>query len=152
MPSFTIQIEAPPERVFEELAHVERHPSWANPKARLTMAQTGGEGPGLGATYRSNAVFGGKDVSADLTVTGFDPSTRFTIRSTQHQQGKKDVWYQNDYVLRPSGAGTTVTKHLTGGLSPVIFLVASRAIRKDAMTSLANLKRRMESAEPANGS
>ena len=40
MPEFTIQIDAPPELIFDELSHVERHPSWANPKAQMTMEQT----------------------------------------------------------------------------------------------------------------
>jgi uncharacterized protein YndB with AHSA1/START domain len=37
MPEFTIQIDAPPELIFDELSHVEQHPSWANPKSQMTM-------------------------------------------------------------------------------------------------------------------
>ena len=144
MPSFTISIAAPPDRTFEELSHVERHPSWANVRSKMTMEQTGGDGPGPASTYRSSGAFAGKDVSADITVTAFEPSSRFAIRSIQHQQGKKDVWYENDYTLTADGTGTTLTKHLTGGLSPIIFFLASRAIRKDAMTSLRNLKELLE--------
>jgi hypothetical protein len=39
MPTFSIQIAAPPEPIFEEISHVERHPSWANPKANMQMEQ-----------------------------------------------------------------------------------------------------------------
>ena len=99
MPEFTIQIDAPPERVFEELSHVERHTSWANPKSSMTMEQTGGAGPGPTSTYRSSGVFVGKNVSADITVTAFDPPRHFAIRSDQHQEGKKDIWYLNDYTF-----------------------------------------------------
>ena len=66
-------------------------------------------------------------------MIAFEPSTRFTIRSIQHQPGKKDVWNENDFTLAPEGAGTVLTKHLTGGFGPVIFFLASRAIKKDAM-------------------
>lgn len=149
MPSYSIRIQAPPERVFEELSHVERHPAWANPKSKMAMEQTGGAGPGAGSTYRSGGVFVGKDVSADITVTRFDPPRRFTIRSEQHQPGKKDVWYENDYTLAADGDETVVTKHLTGGLSPVVFFLAGPAIRRDAMTSLRNLKRLVESNPPS---
>ena len=145
MPEFTIQIDAPPERVFDELSHVERHTSWANPKSNMTMEQTGGAGPGPTSTYRSSGVFTGKKVSADITVTAFDPPRRFAIRSDQHQEGKKDSWYQNDYTLAADGGGTTVTKHVTGSISPVVFFLASLAIKKDAMTSLKNLKAQVES-------
>ena len=34
MYSYAIDIAAAPEAVFDELSHVERHPTWANPKAR----------------------------------------------------------------------------------------------------------------------
>jgi uncharacterized protein YndB with AHSA1/START domain len=144
MPSFTIQIDAPPERVFEELSHVERHTAWANPKSEMTMEQTGGTGPGQGSTYRSTGVFTGKPVSADIRVTAFDPPHRFSIRSIQHQEGKKDTWYENDYTLAPNGSGTTLTKTLTTSLSPVVIFLASFAIKKDAMTSLRNLKATLE--------
>jgi uncharacterized protein YndB with AHSA1/START domain len=145
MPNVTIQIDAPPERVFEELSHVERHPTWANPKSQMTMQQTGGDGPGAMATYRSSGVFTGKAVSADITVAAFDPPRRLTLRVDQHQDGKKDVWYENDYTLEPSANGTTVTKHLTGGLNPIVFFIAGPAIKKDALTSLRNLKQLVES-------
>ena len=38
--NFSIVIDAPPERVFERLADVATHPSWANPKADMRMEQT----------------------------------------------------------------------------------------------------------------
>ncbi len=145
MPEFSIQIDASPDRVFEELSHVERHPTWANPKSKMTMEQTGGDGPGSASTYRSSGVFTGKDVSADIRVMAFDPPRRFAIRSDQHQQGKKEVWYQNDYTLTPQGSGTLLTKHVTGGISPIVFFLAAFAIKKDAMTSLRNLKQLVES-------
>jgi hypothetical protein len=137
--------------VFDELSHVERHPTWANPKASMTMQQTSGEDPGPDARYRSTGVFTGKEVSADISVTKFDPSREFSIRSDQHQDGKHDAWYENDYTLRAEGGGTVVTKHVTGSLSPVVFALAHFAIKKDAMTSLGNLKRMMESKATAGG-
>jgi len=151
MPEFTIQIDAPPEMVFDELSHVERHPTWANPKAQMTMQQTMGDGPGPSATYRSSGVFTGKNVSADISVTKFDPPREFSIRSDQHQEGKKDAWYENDYTLRSDGSGTVVSKHVTGSLSPVVFALAHLAIRKDAMTSLRNLKKAVEAKGATGG-
>jgi uncharacterized protein YndB with AHSA1/START domain len=144
VPTFTIQIQAPPERVFDELSHVERHASWANPKAKMGMEQVAGEGPGSGSAYRSSGVFVGKNVSADITVTAFEPPRRFTIRSDQHQEGKKDVWYQNDYTLTPQDGGTLLQKQVTTNTSPVMMFIAAPAIKKDAMTSLRNLKAKVE--------
>ena len=142
---FKIEIDAPPERVFSHLEDVPTHPSWSNPKANMTMGQTAGTGPGVDAKYRSSGVFVGKPVSADITVTAYDPPRRFAIRSDQQQEGKKEVWYLNDYTLSPANGGTVVTKHVTSNGNPAIFDLAYPAVRADAMTALRNLKRVAES-------
>jgi uncharacterized protein YndB with AHSA1/START domain len=145
MPTFKIEIQAPPEKVFDELSHVERHPSWANPKANMGMEQVGGDGPSTGSRYRSSGVFVGKPVTADITVTAFEPPRRFAIRSDQHQEGKKDVWYQNDYSLTPQNGGTLLQKTVTSNAPGLIFVIAYPAIKKDAMTALKSLKAKVES-------
>jgi uncharacterized protein YndB with AHSA1/START domain len=144
MPTFKIQVQAPPETVFDYLADATRHGEWANPKSSMTMDDVSGGAPGAGHKYRSTAVFTGKPVSADLEVTAFERPRHFRIRLDQHQEGKKDVWYENDYQLSAANGGTEIVKQLTGGLSPMIFFIAAPAIRKDAMTSLRNLKARVE--------
>ena len=143
--TFRIKIDAPPERVFDELSHVERHPSWANPVAQMKMEQTAGDGPGAASKYRSSGVFVKKAVSADITVTEYDPPRRFAIRSDQHQEGKKDVWYLNDYTLTADAGGTTLEKHVTSNGNPALFVIAYPAVRKDAMTALRNFKKKVES-------
>jgi uncharacterized protein YndB with AHSA1/START domain len=142
---FSIAIDAPPERVFEHLADVPTHPTWANPKAKMTMEQTAGSGPGPGAAYRSSAVFVGKPVTADISVVAYEMPERFAIRSEQHQEGKEDVWYVNDYTLTPEGGGTRLTKRVTSNGNPVLFYLAYPGVRADQMTSLRNLKRLAES-------
>lgn len=142
---FTIHIGASPDKVFSRLSDVTTHPSWSNPKAQMTMEQTAGSGPGPDARYRSSGVFVGKPVSADITVTAYDPPRRFAIRSDQHQEGKRDVWYQNDYTLTSADGGTVVTKRVTSNGNPAMLILAYPAVRADAMTSLRNLKRVAES-------
>jgi len=145
MYSFTIDIAVPPEAVFDELAHVERHPAWANPKAKMTMEQVACDGPGADARYRSSGVFINKRVTADIGVTAYEPGRRFAIRSDQHQPGKKDQWFENSYALEAAGGGTRLTKSTTGNGNPIVGFLAKPAIKKDAMTSLANLKSLLES-------
>src|SRR2546423_7906434 len=140
VPTFKIQIDAQPEKVFDELSHVERHPSWANPKANMGMEQVAGDGPGSASAYRSSGVFVGKSVTADITVTAYEPPRRFAIRSDQHQEGKKDVWYQNDYTLTPQSGGTMLAKNVTSNAPAAIFIIAYPAIKKDAMTAPKSLK------------
>jgi uncharacterized protein YndB with AHSA1/START domain len=140
-----ITIDAPPEAVFDELSHVERHPTWANPAANMTMEQVAGDGPGRDARYRSSGVFGKSPVSADVSVKAFQPSGLFAVRSIQHQDGKKDAWYEHTYTLSAQGSGTLLEKATDGSFNPVVRLLAGPAIKKDAMTSLTSLKRLLES-------
>ena len=142
---FSIGIDAPPERVFAHLADVPAHPRWANPKAKMTMEQTAGTGPGADAAYRSSGVFVGKPVTADISVVAYEKPGRFAIRSEQHQEGKRDIWYVNDYTLTPEGGGTRLTKRVTSNGNPLPFYLAYPAVRADQMKSLRNLKRLAES-------
>jgi len=144
MYSYAIEIAAAPGAVFDELSHVERHPTWANPKADMTMEQTDGDGPGPGARYRSSGIFVNKAVTADIAVTTYEPTRRFAIRSDQHQEGKGDVWYLNSYTLEPIAGGTRLVKSTDSNGSRLVTLIARPAIKKDAMTSLTNLKRLLE--------
>jgi uncharacterized protein YndB with AHSA1/START domain len=152
---FTTHIDAPPEQVFDEVSHVERHPSWANPTSQMRMEQTAGDGPGTPSHYVSHAIFIKKYVSADIDVTRFEPSRVFELRSTQHQDGKRDTWAQHTFTFTPQDGGTTVTRKMTGQPSfggAMIGLIAYPAIKKDANISLANLKKLMESKAPTGGS
>jgi len=142
--TFKIQIGAPPDRVFDELSHVERHPTWANPKAEMKMEQVSGEGPGKDSRYRSSGMFVKKPISADIAVTAYDEPRRFSIRADQHQEGKKDVWYESEYKLTPQDGGTLVQKRLTSNGNPVVLYIAYPAVRADAMASLRNLKTKLE--------
>jgi len=142
---FSIPIDAAPERVFARLADVASHPSWANPKSEMAMEQTAGAGPGPEARYRSSGVFVGKAVSADISVTAYDPPRRFAIRSDQHQEGKRDVWYVNDYTLEARDGGTLLHKRVTSDTNPLVLYLAYPGIRADAMRSLRNLKAAVES-------
>jgi uncharacterized protein YndB with AHSA1/START domain len=147
VPTFSITIAAPPERVFDEVSHVERHPSWANPKAQMRMQQTLGGGPGAGSHYVSHAIFVGRPVSADIDVTRFERPHAFALKATQHQEGKKDTWIEHTFTFTPTSDGTTVTKHMTGPFSvgaALIGAIAYPAIRRDSMISLGNLKRLLE--------
>ena len=144
--TFKIQIDAPPEAVFDYLSDMKRHPEWANPKAKMKMEEVSGGAPAKGATYHSRALFIGKPVSADLTVTEFDRPRRFTFSVMHHQDGKKDASFEQSFRLTAAGGGTMVEKVVGGGGNPVVGYLVYPAIRGDAMASLRNLKTRVESA------
>jgi len=133
-----------PEQAFDYVSDVSRHPEWANPSAKMRMDPVSGGAPHLGAKYRSQAVFVRKPVSADLEITTFDRPGTFAYSVSHHQQGKKDVRYDNTFAFTGVEGGTQIEKSLSSDGNPMVFLIAYPAIRGDAMKSLRNLKAKLE--------
>jgi hypothetical protein len=133
-----------PEQAFDYVSDVSRHPEWANPSAKMRMEPVSGGAPHLGARYRSEAVFVRKPVSADLEITKFDRPGAFAYSVFHHQQGKKDVHYENTFTFTGADGGTLIEKSLSSDGNPMVFFIAYPAIRGDAMKSLRNLKAKLE--------
>lgn len=140
-----IQIDAPPEAVFDTLADMPHHGEWANPKAKLTVHEVSGGPPAVGSKYRSEQVFFGKPAAAQLEITAFDRPKRFAFAVTQ-PQGKKDVHLTQTFDLTPSEGGTRLERTTDGDGSPILGIIAYPAIKADGNVQLRNLKARVESS------
>ena len=140
------QITAPPEAVFEKLADMPGHGEWANPNAKLKVHEVSGGAPHLGSKYRSEAVFFGKPVSADLEIAVFERPRKFAYSVSHHQQGKKDVHLLHSFTLMPAGGGTMLELTTTGDGNPLLGVIFYPAIKSDRNKSLNNLKAKLESA------
>lgn len=143
---FKIHIDAPSEEVFDYLADMSRHAEWANPKAQMQIEAVDGAAPGAGTRYRSSGIFVGKATTADTEVTRFERPRVFSYRLAQHLDGKPDVHFEHTFTLRGDGPGTDLEKATWSDGNPVAGFLAYPAIRRDAMTSLRNLKATLESA------
>lgn len=142
---FRIQVDAPPEAVFDVLADMKGHPGWANPKANMAMEEVSGGPPAMGSKYRSSGVFIGKSTTADIEITKFDRPRVFAYRLAQHMP-KGDTHFEHTYTLTPKDGGTQVEKASWSDGNPIMGFLAYPAIRADAMVSLRNLKAKVEAA------
>jgi hypothetical protein len=138
-----------PEEAFDYVSDISRHPDWANPSAKMRMEAVSGGAPHLGAKYRSQAVFVRKPVSADLEITKFERPRTFAYSVAHHQQGKKDVHYENTYTFTRADGGTLIEKSLSSDGNQIVLMIAYPAIRGDAMKSLRNLKTSLEGSRSA---
>jgi uncharacterized protein YndB with AHSA1/START domain len=141
------QIDAPPERVFDKLADMPTHGEWANPKAQLKVSDVSGGAPHMGSKYRSEAVFFGKPVSADLEIVAFERPRKFSYSVSHHQQGKKDVHMTHAFTLTPAGGGTLLELVSDGDGSPIAGVIFYPAIKADRNKSLNNLKAKVEGSK-----
>lgn len=138
-----IQVNAPPERVFDVLADFENHGSWANQKAGLQVKPVSGGPLAVGSTFHSEQTFAGKHAAADIKVTKVAAPS--TLAFEAHQGGKKPVVYTSTFTLTPAGGGTLVERTVDANPSSIVVAIAKPAIKADMMKALKNLKARVES-------
>jgi len=102
--SFTVN--APPEEAFALISDLTRSPEWAtNP---LTVEVVGGGPLGVGARYRSEAKFMGKDVHAEQEVTAYEPPTHFACTNTEGRER-----YLHDFTVHEQSGKAVIERTIT---------------------------------------
>jgi uncharacterized protein YndB with AHSA1/START domain len=143
---WTIQIDAPPEAVFDTVSDMAKHGEWANKNAKLTVYEVAGGPPALGSRYRSEATFFGKPAHGDLEIVAFDRPRKFAYSVAHKQEGKKDVHLTHTFILAPESGGTELERITDGDGSPILGVIFYPAIKSDGKAQLRNLKARVEAA------
>jgi uncharacterized protein YndB with AHSA1/START domain len=145
--TWKIHIDAPPQAVFDALADVPNHSSWADDKSQLKIMPVSGGPSALGSKYLSEQIFFGKKNSADLEIVGFDPPRRFALAISQRPDGReRDDHLTHTFTLTPDGTGTMLQRDTTGDGNPLLGLIAFPAIKKNGYDSLKKLKAKLESS------
>ena len=146
--TWKMQIDAPPDAVFDTLTDMPNHGKWANHSAHLKVSEVSGGEPHLGSKYRSESVFFNKPATADLEIISFDRPKKFAYSVAHHQQNKKDVHLTHTFTLTPQGGGTLLTRTTDSDGSPLLGVIFYPAIKSDGKKSLTNLKNQVEASAP----
>ena len=135
----SVRFNASAETVFAHVGDPTTHPSWSA-KAPLQVQKTS-DGPiAVGTEFRSTSKFLGKPVSAQLTITQYDPPKRIAFTAA-HDEGT----YEHDFTLEESDGATLVTRRVTipvpRGIKGLLArVVAPTAIAKEAVKALERLR------------
>jgi uncharacterized protein YndB with AHSA1/START domain len=120
-PTWTVTIDATPDKVWPWVANLEKHSDWS-PKP-YHVEWLSGEPNALGSTFRSKGwVPNDKSHAMEGRIAVSEPQKIFEVVSHDDKQE-----WTNRYELTPSGAQTTVTKSMAGprgGLQKAIYAVA----------------------------
>lgn len=121
-PTWTVTIDATPERVWPWIGDLEKHADWS-PKP-FHVEWLSGEPNAVGSTFRSVGwVPNDKNHSMEGRVSASEPHKVFEVVSHDDKQE-----WTNRYELVPSGAQTAVTKTMAGppltGVQKAIYAVA----------------------------
>ncbi len=105
--SVTAWTRLPPAAAFDYIADVTRHPEWANDP--LTVERVD-DGPlGVGSRFHAVGHQAGKDWPSELTVTAYDPPSRFAFTATGGPIGTTDDrLHRHEFLLTPKDGGTEV--------------------------------------------
>lgn len=143
-PTWTVTINATPERVWPLVSDLGRHGEWSPKPYKVEWLS--GEPNAVGSTFRSTGWLPqDKQHSMEGRVTANEPMKTFEVVT----HDAKEEW-TNRFELTPSGSQTTVTKMMVGpslsGVKKVAFSVVSALFVNGAVQKGMNmLKTRVES-------
>lgn len=140
----SVRFNVPPEAIFAHIGDPTMHDTWSA-KAPLKVQKIGDDPVGVGSAFRSTSKFLGKPVSAQLTITQYDPPKRIAF-TAEHGEGT----YEHDFTLEEHEGGTLVTRRVTipapPGLKGLLArFVAPTAIAREAVKALQRLRSQIES-------
>ena len=111
-PTWSIFINAPPERVYPYLADVGRHGEWGSEAdAMVISAETPGE-PSVGKTYKAEGTLLGKRNPSTVKITALDPPKTIEIEA-EDSSGKSG----HVFTLTPQDGGTSSSGRSMGSSS-----------------------------------
>lgn len=143
MPTYRVStdVAADPAAVFDAVADLPGHASWAADPIEVMPVDDAPVGPGK--HYRSTATSKGKTFVADLVVTEHDPPRRFAFTATD-----ATGCYQHRFTVSSAGAGSRVEREIHGDLTPsqrlLFTLVYLPVKRPNARKAMARLKAAVE--------
>ncbi len=147
----SIEIAAPPEKVFDLLTDLDRLQEWAtiagdavNPPTK-PLAQ--------GATWKHKVKVAGVELEGDWNVVAIDPPRLVEYEATRSEGG----WLKMRQSVAPSEGGSRVELEVDyelpwGALGQAVDkLVVERRNDREAEESLENLKNILEGRQPQHG-
>ena len=151
----SIDISAPPHRVWDLVADIRRHPEFAGPKSITKVVDF--DGPvAVGNRWVAHEKFGPQKFDAPSEITAVDEGTRLEwvsyppMKDGNRGKGGTVVW---GYELGPSGDGTRLEHHMTvleprkGAVALKAMYMVFRLPAKQlagGRTTLENIKRAAE--------
>jgi uncharacterized protein YndB with AHSA1/START domain len=137
-PTWTVTIDAPPEKVWPWVADLAKHREWSPKPYRMEWLS--GDPNAVGSRFRSHGWLPqDKDHEMEGTITANEPRSRYELVATDASGD-----WMNRYELAPHGSGTVVTKTMVGPSPtgagkvafPVIFAVLVRPGVQKGMNQL----------------
>ena len=141
--SYSVDIKAPQQKVFDYVADVARHGEWGSEADHMKVTADKPGPPAVGSRYRAEGMLNGKPNSSVVTTTALEAPNRIAFDAEDSNSN-----FHHEFVLTPAGGGTHVERHVTMTKGPFYFplvlAIFKGTVQKNYNGAMANLKTKME--------
>lgn len=141
-PAWSVDINAPPEKVYGYVADISRHPEWGLDDMEIE----GPSGPAtVGATYKAVGTLQGKRNPSTVRVTELEAPQRieFEVEDSSGRIG-------HVFTFTSVDGSTHMTRQMYAikqpAMAPITYLMNRGAINRNFNGALAKLKERLEAS------
>jgi uncharacterized protein YndB with AHSA1/START domain len=141
--AYTVEVNAPPSKVFDYVADVSRHGEWGSEDDHMkATAETPGP-PAMGSRYKADGLLNGKPNQSTVPITALEPPKRLAFDAED-----SNSVFHHEFTFTPAGGGARVERHVTMTKGPFYFpLVLSifkSTVQKNYNGAMSNLKAKMD--------
>src|ERR1700686_1765665 len=141
---YTVDVKAPPAKVFDYVADVSRHGEWGSADDHMKATA---EKPGpaaMGSRYKAEGMLNGKLNNSTVTITALEAPKRLAFDAED-----ANSVFHHEFVLSAADGGTHVERPATMTKGPFFFplglAIFSTTVKKNYNGAMSNLKTKMES-------
>ena len=141
--SYSVDVKAPQQKVFDFVADVSRHGEWGSADDHMKATADKPGLPAVGSRYRAEGLLNGKPNSSVVTITALEAPKRIAFDAED-----SNSIFHHEFVLTPNGGGTQVERHVTMTKGPFYFplvlAIFKGTVQKNYNGAMSNLKTKME--------
>ena len=143
-PTWTIEVAAPPEKVYAYVADLARHGEWGSEADHMSITPESPGAPAVGKTYSAEGTLLGKRNPSKVVITELDPPRRVEFEYEDSRGSGGHV-----FTFTPQNGGTLVSRQLYGikqpFFGPLLLRIFKKKIDVNYNGALQNLKTKLES-------
>jgi uncharacterized protein YndB with AHSA1/START domain len=141
--SYSVDIKAPPSKVFDYVADVSRHGEWGSADDHMKASAEKPGPPAVGARYKADGMLNGKANPSVVTITALESPKRLAFDAED-----SNSVFHHEFVFSQADGGTHVERHVTMTKGPfyfpIVLAVFKSTVQKNYNGAMSNLKAKLE--------
>jgi hypothetical protein len=141
--AYSVDIKAPPSKVFDYVADVSRHGEWGSADDHMKASAEKPGPPAVGARYKADGMLNGKANPSVVTITALESPKRLAFDAED-----SNSVFHHEFVFSAADGGTHVERDVTMTKGPFYFPIVlalfKSTVQKNYNGAMSNLKAKLE--------